>query len=97
MLVLISEAVIDNFKGLWLSVVLSLVNCAAIHVIYLIYKYVTVEEFSYLLLIVLGFIFSKKLSFEKIIKVMLGVGIVSEVIKSVLSFVSKITLIINLL
>ena len=34
-----------------------------------------------LLLIVLGFIFSKKLSFEKIIKVMLGVGIVSEVIK----------------
>ena len=56
MLVLISEAVIDNFKGLWLSVVLSLVNCAAIHVIYLIYKYVTVEEFSYLLLIVLGLV-----------------------------------------
>ena len=35
-----------------------------------------------LLLVVLGFIFSKKLSFEKIIKVMLGVGIVSEVIKA---------------
>lgn len=56
MLVLISEAVIDNFKGLSLSIILSGINCAAIHVIYLIYRYVTVEEFSYLLLIVLGLV-----------------------------------------
>ena len=56
MLVLISEAVIDNFKGLPLSMILSGINCAAIHVIYLIYRYVTVEEFSYLLLIVLGLV-----------------------------------------
>ncbi|MBQ8681327.1 MAG: hypothetical protein IJ509_00225 [Bacilli bacterium] len=55
-LVLISEAVIDNFKGLPLSMLLSAVNCAAVQVIYLIYQYVTVEEFSYLLLIVLGLV-----------------------------------------
>lgn len=56
MLVLISEAVIDNFKGLWLSLFLSIINCAAIQVTYLIYQYVTVEDFSYLLLIVLGLV-----------------------------------------
>ena len=55
-LVLISEAVIDNFKGLPLSMLLSAVNCAAIQVIYLIYQYVTLENFSYLLLIVLGLV-----------------------------------------
>lgn len=55
-LVLISEAVIDNFKGLFLSFALSGINIAAIHVIYLIYHYVTVEEFSYLLLVVLGLV-----------------------------------------
>lgn len=52
-LVLISEAVVDNFKGLPLSMVLSGVNCLAIHIIYLIHQYVTLEEYSYLLLIVL--------------------------------------------
>lgn len=52
-LVLISEAVIDNFKGLWLSMLLSLINCGAIQVIYLIHQYVTLEEYSYLLLVVL--------------------------------------------
>jgi len=55
-LVLISEAVIDNFKGLWLSMLLSGANCVAIHVIYLIYQYVTVEEFSWLLMLVLGLV-----------------------------------------
>lgn len=55
-LVLISEAVVDNFKGLPLSMLLSGVNCIAIHVIYLIYQYVTIEEFSYLLLVVLGLV-----------------------------------------
>lgn len=55
-LVLISEAVIDNFKGLFLSMVLSIVNCVAIHVTSLIYQYVIVEELSYLLLIVLGLV-----------------------------------------
>lgn len=55
-LVLISEAVIDNFKGLPLSMLLAGINCVAIHVIYLIYNYVTVENFSYLLLIILGLV-----------------------------------------
>ena len=52
-LVLISEAVIDNFKGLPLSMLLSGINCGAIHLIYLIHQYVTLEESSYLLLVVL--------------------------------------------
>lgn len=55
-LVLLSEAVIDNFKGLPFSLLLSVVNCAAIQIIYLIYHYVTEENFSYLLLIVLGLV-----------------------------------------
>lgn len=55
-LVLISEAVIDNFKGLPLSMLLAAINCAAIHVIYLIYQYVTLENFSFLLLVVLGLV-----------------------------------------
>lgn len=52
-LVLISESVIDNFKGLPLSIGLALINCGAIHVVYLIYTHITQEEFSYLLLIIL--------------------------------------------
>ena len=55
-LVLISEAVIDNFKGLPLSMLLSFANCGAIHIIHLIYDYVTVEEFSWLLMVVLGLV-----------------------------------------
>lgn len=52
-LVLISEAVIDNFKGLIKSIPLALINCAAIHIISLLYLYITQNEFSYLLLIIL--------------------------------------------
>ena len=52
-LVLISEAVIDNFKGLPLSMLLSGINCAGIHIVYLIYQYVTQEASSYILLVVL--------------------------------------------
>ena len=52
-LVLISEAVIDNFKGLPLSILLALINCGAIHIVYLLYDYITKEKFSYLLLIIL--------------------------------------------
>ena len=52
-LVLISEAVIDNFKGLPLSIALTFVNCLAIQVIYLLYNYLVQENFSYILLIVL--------------------------------------------
>ena len=52
-LVLIGEAVIDNFKGLPLSIVIALINCGAIHIVYLLYDYISHEEFSYLLLIVL--------------------------------------------
>ena len=55
-LVLISEAVIDNFKGLPISIILALINCGAIHIIYLLYDYITKEEFSYLLLIILSLV-----------------------------------------
>ena len=52
-LVLISDAVIDNFKGLIKSVPLAIVNCVAIEVVYLLYDYVIHDSFSYLLLITL--------------------------------------------
>ena len=53
LLILISEAAIDNFKGLPLSLTLALINCGAIHIVYLLYQYITTEQFSYLLLIIL--------------------------------------------
>ncbi len=52
-LVLISEAVIDNFKGLFVSIILTFINCAAIQVVYMMYTYLVQENFSYILLIVL--------------------------------------------
>lgn len=52
-LVLISEAAIDNFKGLTRSIPLALVNCGAIHIIHLLCKYITEENFSFLLLVIL--------------------------------------------
>ena len=52
-LVLISEAVIDNFSGLTKSIPLALVNCLAIHLISSLYNYVTETEFSFLLVVVL--------------------------------------------
>lgn len=56
-LVLISDAIIDNFKGLIKSIPLALINCGAIQVIYLLYEYVTTEEhFSYLLIITLSLV-----------------------------------------
>lgn len=53
LLVLLSEAVIDNFKGLALSIFLSIINCGAIHVVYLIFSYITGEVFSMMLLIIM--------------------------------------------
>lgn len=55
-LVLISDAVIDNFKGLTKSIPLALINCGAIQIIYLLYDYVTTENFSYLLVITLALV-----------------------------------------
>lgn len=55
-LVLISDAVIDNFNGLPLSMLLAGVNCLGIHIVYLIYEYVTKETLSYLLIIVLALV-----------------------------------------
>jgi len=52
-LVIISDAVMDNFKNLPLSLLLTVVNCLAIEVIYLIYNYITEELFSLPLLIIL--------------------------------------------
>lgn len=52
-LVLISEAVLDNFGELTKSIPLAIIDCAAIQIISLLYEYITKEEFSFLLLIVL--------------------------------------------
>ena len=52
-LVLISEAVLDNFGELIKSIPLAIIDCAAIQLISLLYEYITKEEFSFLLLIVL--------------------------------------------
>ena len=52
-LALISDAVVDNFKGLPLSIGISLINCGAIHIVYLLYDYIRYEQFSYMLLIIL--------------------------------------------
>ena len=52
-LVLISDAIIDNFKGLTKSIPLAIINCIAIHVVYLLYDYIINDSFSYLLLITL--------------------------------------------
>lgn len=52
-LVLISEAVIDNFKSLPLSLGLTIVNCLSIQVVSKLYQYLVEENFSYILLIVL--------------------------------------------
>ena len=52
-LVLMSEVVLDNFKKLPLSIGLALANCGAIEIVHLLYDYITHEQFSYLLLIIL--------------------------------------------
>ena len=52
-LVLISEAVLDNFGELIKSIPLAIIDCIAIQIISLLYEYITNEEFSILLLIVL--------------------------------------------
>ncbi len=55
-LVILSEAVIDHFKGLFWSLGLTIINCGAIQVIYLLYHYLTEEAFSYPLLLVLALV-----------------------------------------
>lgn len=52
-LTLLSDAVIDNFKALPISILISIINCLAIQLIYVVYQYLVVDNFSYLLLIVL--------------------------------------------
>lgn len=52
-LVLISDIASDNFKKLPISLLLAVVDCTAIHIIYLIYNYLTKETFSYILLLIL--------------------------------------------
>ena len=53
LLVIVSDAIIDNFKGLWVSFALTGVNCAVIHVVYLIYQYLCDNGFSFPLLLIL--------------------------------------------
>ena len=53
LLTLISEAVIDNFKGLITSIPLAAINCAAIEMVNRLFIYIYNESFSLLLLIIL--------------------------------------------
>ncbi len=55
-LVFLSDAIIDNFKRLPISLGLTAVNCAAIQITYLIYNHLTKEKFSYALAIILGLV-----------------------------------------
>lgn len=52
-LVIIGDVVIDNFNKLPISLLLTVVDCVAIEVIYLIYNYLTTIMFSYFLLVIL--------------------------------------------
>lgn len=52
-LVILSDIVVDNFKKLPISLLLTVINCAAIQIVYLIYNYLTKESFSYILIIIL--------------------------------------------
>ncbi len=52
-LVILSDAIVDNFKKLPISITLALINCGAVHIVYLLYDYISKEQFSYLLLIIL--------------------------------------------
>ncbi|MBQ6495335.1 MAG: hypothetical protein IJI49_04970 [Bacilli bacterium] len=55
-LVFLSDAVSDNFNNLPKSLGLTVVNCAAIQITYLIYNHLMTEKFSYLLAIILGLV-----------------------------------------
>lgn len=52
-LVLISDIVMDNFKSLPIDLALTVGNCLAIEIVYLIYNYLTVEYNSIMLFIIL--------------------------------------------
>ena len=52
-LTLFSEAVLDNFKKLPISLILCLINCLFVHAVYLLYNYVINENFTLMLLIFL--------------------------------------------
>lgn len=52
-LVVIGDVVIDRFNRLPVSLLLTVVDCVAIQVIYVIYKYLVETEFSYFLLVIL--------------------------------------------
>lgn len=52
-LVFLSDAVVDNFKKLPLSLLFATIDCVAIQVIYLIYDYLVSNSFSYMLVLIL--------------------------------------------
>ncbi|MBR3161915.1 MAG: hypothetical protein IKF19_04215 [Bacilli bacterium] len=53
LLVMISDIVLEDFNKLFLDVGLSLINCGAIKIIYIIFNYIHKEAFSYILLLTL--------------------------------------------
>ena len=53
LLVMISDIAQDDFKKLFIDLGLSIINCGAVKIIYIIYKYLHEESFSYILLLTL--------------------------------------------
>lgn len=53
LLVMISDIVQDDFKKLFIDLGMSIINCGAIKIIYIIFNYIHKEAFSYILLLTL--------------------------------------------
>ena len=53
LLVIISDALLDNFNKLWVSLLFTGVTCGAIQIIYLLFNYLTTEKFNFMLLLIL--------------------------------------------
>ena len=53
LLVMIADIALDDFKKLFIDLGLSVINCGAIKIIYIIFNYLQKESFSYILLLTL--------------------------------------------
>ena len=53
LLVMIADIALDDFKKLFIDLGLSIINCGAIKIIYIIFNYLQKESFSYILLLTL--------------------------------------------
>ncbi|MEE3342531.1 MAG: hypothetical protein VZS44_00360 [Bacilli bacterium] len=53
LLVMVSDIVLDDFKKMFIDLLLSFINLGAIKIIYIIFNYINKEAFSYILLLTL--------------------------------------------